>query len=181
MVRFQVGLDSDGGLTNAGGDIPDIRLFNEVGEFLGGRYDPGYIEDGTTGSDVKVTQKSEQQTTYALFSANDDAVCLAYISIVWPDEQKHGWLGSWGRQLCHHIWQAVLATLVELNLSTTRISSLTAKSPSVCGSTKTKINRSLVSKSTSLILSSQPKMHLSTMPPSESMPSSTYTRTHDEV
>lgn len=47
VVRFQVGLDSDGGLSNAGGDIPDIRLFNEVGEFLGGRYDPGFIGDGT--------------------------------------------------------------------------------------------------------------------------------------
>lgn len=30
VVRFQVGLDSDGGLSNAGGDIPEIRLFNEV-------------------------------------------------------------------------------------------------------------------------------------------------------
>lgn len=103
VVRFQVGLNSDGGLDNAGGDIPDIRLFNEVGEFLGGSYDPGFIEDGTTGSDIRVTQKSEQQATYALFSANDDAVCLAYISIVWPDEQKYGWLGSWGRQ-CGASW-----------------------------------------------------------------------------
>lgn len=98
VVRFQVGLNSDGGLSNAGGDIPDIRLFNEVGDFLGGSYNPGFIEDGTTGSDIRVTQKKEQQATYALFTANDDAVCLAYVSIVWPDEQKYGWLGSWGRQ-----------------------------------------------------------------------------------
>lgn len=98
VVKFQVGLDSDGGLSNSGGDIPDIRLFNEVGKFLGGRYDPGFIKDGTTSSDVRVKQKSEQQATYALFTANDDAICLAYISIVWPDEQKYGWLGSWGRQ-----------------------------------------------------------------------------------
>lgn len=103
VVRFQVALDSDGGLSNAGGDIPDIRLFNEVGEFLGGRYDPGFVEDGTTSSDVRVKQKSEHQATYALFSANDNAVCLAYISIIWPDEQKYGWLGSWGRQ-CGATW-----------------------------------------------------------------------------
>lgn len=102
VVRFQVGLDSYDGLDNAGGDIPDIRLFNEVGEFLGGSYDPGFIEDGTR-SDVRVEQNSEQQATYALFTANDDAVCLAYISIVWPDEQKYGWLGSWGRQ-CGAPW-----------------------------------------------------------------------------
>lgn len=103
VVRFQVGLDSDGGLSNAGGDTPDIRLFNEVGVFLGASYDPGFIEDGTTGHDVRVQQKSEQQATYALFSANDNAVCLAYVSIVWPDKQKYGWLGSWGRQ-CGAPW-----------------------------------------------------------------------------
>lgn len=61
--------------------------------------------------------------------------------------------------------------LIELNLGTTRISSLTAKSPSVCGSTKTKINQSLGSKSISLNFSRRPKAtQLSTMPPSESIP-----------
>lgn len=46
-----------GGLSNVEGNLPDIRLFNEVGEFLGTRYVPGHIEDGATGSDVRVKQK----------------------------------------------------------------------------------------------------------------------------
>ncbi len=103
VVRIQVGLDSTGGLTNSGGDLPDIRLFNEVGEFLGAKYDPGHIDDGTTGSDIRVQQKAEQQATYGLFTANDDAICIAYLSIVWPDGQKFGWTGGWGRQ-CGATW-----------------------------------------------------------------------------
>lgn len=103
VVRIQVGLDSPDGLNNAGGDLPDIRLFNEVGDFLGAEYDPGHIDDGTNGQDIRVTQTSEQQATYGLFTANDDAICIAYLSIVWPDEQKYGWTGDWGRQ-CSNSW-----------------------------------------------------------------------------
>ena len=53
VVRIQVGLDSDRGLNNAGGDLPDIRLFNEVGEFLGAKYVrswPHRRRDGLFGS-----------------------------------------------------------------------------------------------------------------------------------
>lgn len=103
VVRIQVGLDSKDGLSNAGGDLPDIRLFNEVGEFLGATYDPGSIEDGTNGKDIRVEQSAEQQAAYGLFTANDNAICIAYLSIVWPDEQKFGWTGDWGRQ-CGANW-----------------------------------------------------------------------------
>ena len=96
VVRIQVGLDTSNGLSNAGGDLPDVRLFNEAGEFLGGKYDPGSIDDGTTG-DIKISQSAEQQATYGLFTANDNAICIAVLSIVWPDEQKFGWTGDWGK------------------------------------------------------------------------------------
>lgn len=104
VVRIQVGLDSPGGLSNAGGDLPDIRLFNEVGDFLGIVADPGHIEDGTNGKDITVTQSAEQQATYALFTANNDAICIAYLSIVWPgDDSKFGWTGDWGK-MCTNSW-----------------------------------------------------------------------------
>lgn len=103
VVRVQVGLDNPGGLSNAGGDLPDVRLFNEVGDFLGASYDPGHIDDGTNGKDITVTQTAEQQATYGLFTANDDAICIAYLSIVWPDEQKFGWTGDWAQQ-CGLSW-----------------------------------------------------------------------------
>ena len=102
VVRLQVGLDSPNGLSNAGGDLPDVRLFNEVGEFLGASYDPGSIEDGTTG-DIRVQQSAEQQAAYGLFTANDNAICIAVLSITWPDEQKFGWTGDWG-EACGLDW-----------------------------------------------------------------------------
>lgn len=102
-VRIQVGLDTDNGLSNAGGDLPDIRLFNEGGEFLGGKYDPGRIKDGSKGYDIRVRQKAEQQPTYGLFTANDDAICITYLSIVWPDQQKFAWMGDWGKE-CGATW-----------------------------------------------------------------------------
>ena len=80
-VRFAIALAGDG-LCNAGGDLPDIRVFNEVDGFIGARYDPGYVADGRVDVEVKFDQLNGpgQQPTYALFSANDDALCTAYLA-----------------------------------------------------------------------------------------------------
>lgn len=45
--------------------------------------DPGKIKDGNQG-EIKVphyVKDSGQQATYALFSANNDAICVAYLTI----------------------------------------------------------------------------------------------------
>ncbi|KAG9239589.1 hypothetical protein BJ875DRAFT_514773 [Amylocarpus encephaloides] len=96
-IRIQVGLDTKDGLSNAGGDYPDVRIFNEGGEFIGSKYDTGKIKNGGF-TDLKVDVKG-QQPTYSLFSANNDAVCIAYISQTWPDGQQYGWLGNMAH--CH--------------------------------------------------------------------------------
>src|SRR5438045_3196070 len=69
-VRVQVGLDYTDGLDNAGGSVPDIRLFNEAGGFIGMSADPGSVDSGSY-TDVTVEQDSAQQATYTLFSANN--------------------------------------------------------------------------------------------------------------
>ncbi|KAK4457041.1 hypothetical protein QBC42DRAFT_279985 [Cladorrhinum samala] len=103
-VKIQVGLDFEGGLNNAGGDLPDIRLFNEAGKFLGMAADPGGVGDGATG-EVKVDHigDSGQQAAYALFSANNNAICIASASITWPNGDNYGWVGDWG-QACGGSW-----------------------------------------------------------------------------
>ncbi|KAL7620434.1 hypothetical protein AAE478_009429 [Parahypoxylon ruwenzoriense] len=103
-VRITVGLDTNGGLNNAGGDLPDVRLFNEAGGFLGINADPGKVKNGGFG-DITIDHKddSTQQATYALFSANNDAICIAYASITWPNGDKYSWLGDWGHQ-CGGSW-----------------------------------------------------------------------------
>ncbi|KAI0906454.1 hypothetical protein F4823DRAFT_607161 [Ustulina deusta] len=103
-VRITVGLDFNGGLSNSGGDLPDIRLFNEVGGFLGINADPGKVDSGKF-SDITVEHKDDagDQATYTLFSANNDAICIAAASITWPNGDKYAWLGDWGRQ-CGGTW-----------------------------------------------------------------------------
>ncbi|KAL2257699.1 hypothetical protein VTK26DRAFT_9301 [Humicola hyalothermophila] len=98
VLRFTVGLDVEGGLRNAGGDLPDVRLFNEAGEFLGISADPGEIGDGSTAEiRVKHDKNNGQQAAYALFSANDNAICITSLSITWPNGDQYGWVGNWGR------------------------------------------------------------------------------------
>ncbi|KAK0743548.1 hypothetical protein B0T18DRAFT_439401 [Schizothecium vesticola] len=95
IIKIAVGLDG-GGLTNAGGDLPDVRLFNEFGEFLGMSADPGTIDDGTT-KEIKVRHEDDigQQATYTLFSANDNAICIGMTTITWPDGSNWGWTAQW--------------------------------------------------------------------------------------
>ncbi|KAI1103608.1 hypothetical protein F4804DRAFT_342403 [Jackrogersella minutella] len=103
-VRVTVGLDTNGGLDNGGGDLPDIRLFNEAGTFLGLAQDPGKVENGGFADVViKHEGKSTQQPTYALFSANNDAICIAYVTITLPSADKYSWVGDWGKQ-CGASW-----------------------------------------------------------------------------
>ncbi|KAI1459464.1 hypothetical protein F4805DRAFT_63649 [Annulohypoxylon moriforme] len=104
VVRITVGLDTNGGLDNAGGDLPDVRLYNEAGEYLGLSKDPGGIQDGGF-ADVTVSHEgdSTQQPTYTLFSANKNAICIAYATITLPSQDKYSWVGDWGRQ-CGASW-----------------------------------------------------------------------------
>ncbi|THZ29595.1 hypothetical protein D6C89_01929 [Aureobasidium pullulans] len=100
-VRVFVGLDGTQGLTNAGGDAPDIRQFNNNPEFLGAKYDPGHIGSGTY-KDIKIGQ-SRQQPVYTLLTANNDAICIAYMTTTWPDGSQYAFAGNWGHT-CGQDW-----------------------------------------------------------------------------
>lgn len=102
-IKIAVGLDG-GGLSGAAGDLPDVRLFNEFGVFLGIAVDTGVVESGEVGV-IKVTHNNalKQQAPYTLFSANDNAICIAMASITWPDGGQWGWIGDWGKR-CNGAW-----------------------------------------------------------------------------
>ncbi|KAK0649828.1 hypothetical protein B0T16DRAFT_457202 [Cercophora newfieldiana] len=101
VVKISVGLDGNG-LSEAGGDLPDVRLFNNFGEFLGLAVDTGTIGDGSTG-EVKVAHSDGQQAAYTLFSANGNAICIATASITWADGSQYGWHGDWAQE-CLYDW-----------------------------------------------------------------------------
>ncbi|KAF6815474.1 hypothetical protein CPLU01_14123 [Colletotrichum plurivorum] len=76
-----------GNLKEAGGDFPDVRLWDETGEYLGGRMDPGMCEEGRT--DCTTTVDTQEAATYTLFSGNSDAICIAWTGLNWAGGQKN--------------------------------------------------------------------------------------------
>ncbi|KAH9893727.1 hypothetical protein F4778DRAFT_784222 [Xylariomycetidae sp. FL2044] len=102
-------------IKEAGGQYPDIRLFDEFGDFLGGAWAPNEPwaikpEAGEFG-DIPVYQNGKMnnigytgtsklhQAPYTLFTADIDDVCVAMASITWPDGTKWHWLGDMS-QIC---------------------------------------------------------------------------------
>ncbi|KAF1837990.1 hypothetical protein BDW02DRAFT_576716 [Decorospora gaudefroyi] len=72
----------DGGdLSNAGGDLPDIRHWDETIEFLGANYDPGFCDEGRT--DCTVDVGTGEAVTYTLFTGNNNAICIAWTGQAW--------------------------------------------------------------------------------------------------
>jgi hypothetical protein len=103
VFRIAVGLDGtrdpntpNTALSNAGGAIDSIRVYNGNGALIG----VGSLRDpiGEGGfSDAVVRQEDlAQQAVWTDFYAGDDAVCIAYITATWHDSQKWGWTGDWG-------------------------------------------------------------------------------------
>ncbi|EGD95284.1 hypothetical protein TESG_02773 [Trichophyton tonsurans CBS 112818] len=82
-IKVAVALDGPQ-LSNSAGDLPDVRVWNEVGKFVGITVDPGRVEAGNIG-EIKV--QHDNQGVYTLFSANDDAVCIAWVSTTWTDDR----------------------------------------------------------------------------------------------
>ncbi|ELQ36304.1 hypothetical protein M0657_001589 [Pyricularia oryzae] len=100
--RIHLGLDSCPG-QNLGGDIPDVRVWDERGNFLG-RF-LGDDEDVPAGDffDFTIDLEKPHQPTYALFSANENDVCIAYITQTLATGERYSWTGQWART-CSKPW-----------------------------------------------------------------------------
>ncbi|KAF3484343.1 uncharacterized protein GIQ15_03667 [Arthroderma uncinatum] len=83
IIKVAVALDGPQ-VSNSGGDLPNVRVWNEVGDFVGMTVDPGRVENGNVG-EVKV--QHDNQGVYSLFSANDDAICIAWVTTPWTDDR----------------------------------------------------------------------------------------------
>ncbi|KAL4803347.1 hypothetical protein BDV18DRAFT_162912 [Aspergillus unguis] len=102
-IKVAVGLDGPSGTENAGGDLPDVRVWNDFGDFKGMTADPGHVDDGTVGT---VEVDHDQQGVYSLFSANNDAICIAWVTTTWNDAaggNKYAVSGDYG-EACGGTW-----------------------------------------------------------------------------
>ncbi|KAL4861207.1 hypothetical protein BDV12DRAFT_71497 [Aspergillus spectabilis] len=65
--------------------------------------DPGYVGDGTVGT---IEIDHDQQGVYSLFSANNDSICIAWVTTSWSDAaggNKFAVSGDYG-QVCGGTW-----------------------------------------------------------------------------
>ncbi|KAF7540631.1 hypothetical protein G7054_g1251 [Neopestalotiopsis clavispora] len=107
VVKVAVALEGPDGAppTNTGGDLPDIRVWNLYGDFVGMTSDPGTVDAGNIGS---VTIEHDNQAAYSLFSANDDAICVAWVTTTYSDDRggnKYAVSGDFGHA-CGGSWYA---------------------------------------------------------------------------
>ena len=95
-MRVAVGLNNDlaGGSTFSG-DAPDVRVFNDYGDFIAINNTGLHIGEGGF-VDIYIEQHNTQQPTYGLLTGNE-GICIAYVTQTWPDQQNYGWVGNWGR------------------------------------------------------------------------------------
>ncbi len=93
---------------NTGGSLPDIALFDVYGEEVGRKEssDNGHVKNGNY-VDIKVKHTDpddNRQSEYISISAGmTDAICIAGITVTWPDDGKQAWVGDTG-YLCDAPW-----------------------------------------------------------------------------
>lgn len=83
--------------------IINSRVWNEVGSFVGMKADPGSVNNGNLGS---IDIDHENQGVYSLFSANNDAICVAWVTNTWSDDRggnKYAVSGDYG-EACGGTW-----------------------------------------------------------------------------
>jgi hypothetical protein len=95
-----VGVNGHQGLSNADGGIQTIRTYNVDGRLLGSGGGVGEIQSF---ADVSVEQGVPNQALTAEFYANDNALCIAYITAKLHDDSPWAWTGDWG-QICGLDW-----------------------------------------------------------------------------
>ncbi|KAE8387863.1 hypothetical protein BDV23DRAFT_174285 [Aspergillus alliaceus] len=103
IIKVAVALDGTGGTTDAGGDLPDVRIWNDLGSFVGMKADPGHVNNGNL-SEISIDHGN--QGVYTLFSTNNDAICVAWVTTTWSDDRggnQYAVSGDYGKE-CGANW-----------------------------------------------------------------------------
>lgn len=94
---------NSGSLMYSNGRCPDVRLWDDSERFLGITNIDPQVRDGNYCSQTVDQGNNNAGSAWGLMTANDDAICMAYVLNKWPDGQSYGWTGGFGRS-CHHSW-----------------------------------------------------------------------------
>ena len=130
VVRLQVGLDTPGGLDEAGGHVPFITTYNANFDPIeysnpkhrtcitgpgGGSTCYNSYDKVKQGSYVDVTMtvnkghEGQQPVYIDLQQIGDDkdkgdGICLAVVSTTWKDGKQYAWVGDWAKACDTKFW-----------------------------------------------------------------------------
>ncbi|KAK7754166.1 hypothetical protein SLS62_003743 [Diatrype stigma] len=98
------GMTTDNDGMNMGGRSPDARMWDSQCRFptAGLRLGLNPIKPGEI-LKTEMAQQGQVQFPWTLFSGNDDAVCLSWTAVTWPDQSAYVWSGDWAR-VCRRHW-----------------------------------------------------------------------------
>ena len=116
-VRIGVGTSLDSSATT-GGNVPGVALFDTVGRKIGeSKGSKDKIGDGSF-KDIKVVADGDvggRQAEYVSISkGGNDALCVAYVTMTWPDNSKYIFSGDVGYS-CGGFWYNSQTTFGEAN------------------------------------------------------------------
>ncbi|KAG5979939.1 hypothetical protein E4U55_004563 [Claviceps digitariae] len=106
---FKIGLEGAGyedgktPLLGAGGDAPDIRVYDNLGRYMGESHHRFVTCHHGSDNCVSSVYGIKKQPSYALFIGKPNAVCIAAIAVQYPGGDKYGWVGNWA-QTCGQPW-----------------------------------------------------------------------------
>lgn len=96
LIGYVIANDgANGELSGAGGHLPDVRAWDDTGEFLAGNSEGTDCGEGETTCTTKIY--TDEAPTYTLFTGNSDAICIAWTGIAFAGSgQKYGFHpGQW--------------------------------------------------------------------------------------
>lgn len=98
------GSTGDGAGLDMSGIAPDIRMWDADCTFPQHGINLG-IAPVKTGEmlQMEMAKQGAAQMPWVLFSANDDALCIAWAGVSWPDLSAYVWVGDWARA-CGRDW-----------------------------------------------------------------------------
>lgn len=111
LVTVQVGLNGiqgdDGPLEGADGNYPWIQLANSVDEVIASTIEADLlftqIGSGSFATLEHGPTNGQQSTQFYLEPVIGDQICVASVTVTWPDQQRRAWIGDNGAA-CEASW-----------------------------------------------------------------------------
>ncbi|KAG6311135.1 hypothetical protein E4U22_002901 [Claviceps purpurea] len=105
---FKIGMEGseyneDGQPPPPGGGAPRIRVYDNMGKFLGKTSLFGYACLNGRENCVAHVHPVKRQPAYAMIGGNRGPLCLAAVGVTYESGDRYGWVGNWA-QTCEQPW-----------------------------------------------------------------------------